>query len=349
MSRSFQSLPAVRTRVPLIIALGGASGSGKTKSALRLAKGMQKVFGGKINLLDTERKRALHYADEFEFEHTPFDPPYGPGDYSEALSHIRALKPGVCIVDQLSYEHEGIGGVLEMHESELDRMAGENWQKREACNMIAWSKPKAMRRRLLQEIVQIGAEFAIILCFRAKETVKPVKKDGKTVIEDQGFVPIAGAEFLYEATAAAMLYPGSNGIPTWLTEFKGEKAFIKLPGQFKDILSAGRQISEDMGQQLAQWAQGTPAKAPPPAAAAVATQAVGSMGSGQMPSAPAEDLPFGDEKPSLEKQGDEAAAKGLDALKAWYLALTKPDQAALRKRLDEVWKPQAGKVAVPAP
>ena len=257
MSRTFESTPAVRTRVPLIMAIAGASGSGKTMSALRLAVGMQQVFGGTINVIDTEKRRSLHYADQFKFEHTPFEPPYSPGDYSEALAHVRNLKPGVVIIDQLSYELDGLGGVLEMHEAELDRMAGNDWGKREKCKMAAWIRPKQDRRRLINELVQIGSDFAIIMLFRAKETAKPVKDaGGKTQIEDQGFMPIAAGEFLFEATASCVLYPGSNGVPTWQTEFKGEKLYMKLPAQFKDILAPGKQLSEDMGKRLAEWAKG---------------------------------------------------------------------------------------------
>lgn len=258
MTRAFETTPAVRTRVPLIVSIAAPSGGGKTFSALRLATGMQKVFGGDINVIDTEKRRALHYADQFKFVHTPFEPPYSPGDYSEVLAHVHKLKPGVVIIDQLSYEHDGLGGVLEMHEAELDRMAGNDWAKREKCNMAAWIRPKADRRRLINEIVQIGADFAIIMLFRAKETAKPVKEPGgRLVIEDQGLVPIGAPEFLFESGLGCVLYPSSNGVPTWKTEYKGEAMHMKLPVQFRDIIAPGKQLDETMGQKLAEWAKGT--------------------------------------------------------------------------------------------
>jgi hypothetical protein len=324
MSRTFESTPAVRARVPLIVGLAGASGSGKTKSALRLAVGMQQVFGGDINVVDTESRRALHYADEFRFIHTPFEPPYGPADYSDVLAHVRKLKPGVVVIDQLSYEHDGLGGVLEMHEAELDRMAGSDWQKRERVKMAAWIKPKADRRRLVNEIVQIGAEFAIIMCFRAKETAKPVRDaQGRTVIEDQGFMPIAASEFLFEATASCVLYPGSNGVPTWQTEFKGERLFMKLPGQFSSILAPGKQLSEEMGRQLAEWARGGGSK-PEPA-----------------PSKPARPL---DE---LIAAGDSIALDGTAKLEHWWLnTLSKEERVLLKPKIGG-WKELAARVPAP--
>lgn len=272
---------------------------------------MQEVFGGAVNVVDTESRRALHYASDFKFEHTPFDPPYSPGDYSDVLVHVKKLKPGIVIIDQLSYEHDGIGGVLEMHETELDRMAGNDYSKRDRMKMAAWIKPKQDRRRLINELVQIGSDFAIILLFRAKETAKPVKNQntGKIEIEDQGFLPIAAPEFLFEATASCVLYPGSNGIPTWQTEFKGERLYMKLPGQFRDILAPGKQLSEEMGRNLALWAKGAPPPAPP--------------------------RPL----PELIGAGDAIAEGGTESLRAWWSgnALTNAEKLLVKDRLDG-WK-----------
>ena len=64
-ARTFEAKPAVRQKVPLLCGLVGPSGGGKTFSALRLATGMQQVSGGDIYIVDTEARRALHYADRF--------------------------------------------------------------------------------------------------------------------------------------------------------------------------------------------------------------------------------------------------------------------------------------------
>lgn len=80
MVRTFVDKPAVRDKVPLLIGLAGPSGGGKTFSALRLASGMQRVSGGDVYVVDTESKRALHYADKFKFRHLEFTAPFGPLD-----------------------------------------------------------------------------------------------------------------------------------------------------------------------------------------------------------------------------------------------------------------------------
>lgn len=58
MSASFSFRPAARENVSLLLAFAGASGSGKTYTALTVAKGLA---GGKpIAFVDTEARRGLH-------------------------------------------------------------------------------------------------------------------------------------------------------------------------------------------------------------------------------------------------------------------------------------------------
>ncbi len=59
MSRVFQSSPARRKRVPLLLGIAGMAGSGKTYSALRLARGMITVVGGRWSRHRDEPHAAL--------------------------------------------------------------------------------------------------------------------------------------------------------------------------------------------------------------------------------------------------------------------------------------------------
>ena len=252
--RTFEDRPATRDKVPLLVGLMGPSGSGKTFSALRLATGIQTVSGGDIYFIDTEARRGLHYADRFKYRHMEFGAPFGSLDYLAAITHCVKKGAGVVIVDSMSHEHEGPGGVLEQHEQELDRMAGQDYGKRNSMNLIAWAKPKAARRQLISGLLQLNCNF--VFCFRAKEKAKPVKKDGKTTIENQGWMPIAGEEFVYEQTINCLLLPSSNGIPTWRTEEPGEKAMMKLPEQFRHMFGSGQTLDETIGAAMAEWATG---------------------------------------------------------------------------------------------
>jgi hypothetical protein len=157
----------------------------------------------------------------------------------------------LVIVDSMSHEHEGPGGVVEWHDSIVEKMAGDDYKKRERCSMVAWVKPKQARRRLLNSLVQMNLN--VILCFRANEKIKPVK-GGEP--EKLGFMPIAGVEFVYEMTCCALLPPCAGGVPQWRSEQPGEKMMIKLPEQFKPIFANPRPFDKAHGEAMAQWAKG---------------------------------------------------------------------------------------------
>lgn len=328
-ARTFEDKPAVRDLVPLLIGLMGPSGGGKTFSALRLATGIQTVTGGDIYVIDTEAKRALHYADRFKFRHIEFGAPFGSLDYLDALRYCVGKGAGVVVVDSMSHEHESPGGMIDFHEKELDRMAGDDFAKRERVKMLAWQKPKAARRTLINGLLQLNANF--IFCFRAKETAKPIKVSGKTEVVQQGFMPIAGEEFVFEQTVNCLLLPGAGGVPTWKSDFIGERKMTKLPEQFKDIFRESRALDEDIGKQLATWAKGG-SKAPAKVAQAP-TQA---------------DADF-DEPSATEKiaQFDDALAaaaeNGVDALRAAWDAIPKDYRETLKSALDSRHKMAAAK------
>lgn len=249
MTRTFDDRIAVRESTPLLVGLIGPSGTGKTYSALRLAEGFQRVNGGETYVVDTEARRSLHYAESFKFRHLAFGAPFGPLDYLAAIQHCVAKGAKTIVVDSMSHEHEGPGGVLEMHDVELARMGGQA-----SKSMLAWSKPKRERRALINAILQFNCNF--IFCFRAKEKMKIEKGKDPVAL---GFQPIAGEEFVYEMTLKCLLMPGADGFPTWKSDMQGEKMMIKIPKQFRDLFGSAPQLSEDVGAELAKWAAGTAA------------------------------------------------------------------------------------------
>jgi hypothetical protein len=301
MNNVFAIKPAVREQVPVMVGLMGASGSGKTYSALRLAAGIQRVTGGDICVIDTESRRALHYADDFKFLHMQFDAPFGPLRYLEAIKAAYDAGARTIVVDSMSHEHEGPGGVLEMHDKEVQRLGGG-----ERHNFPAWAKPKAERRQMINGILQVNANF--IFCFRAKEKTKPgTDANGRKALVEQGYMPIAGEEFVFEMTMNALLLPGSAGVPVWQSQYPGERAMMKLPRQFVDVMADGRQLDEAIGQSLAEWARG---KLPAPELSA-------------------DEI---DRLDRIEARGAEAAEMGEDAKKAWWASLDKRDQELIRAR-----------------
>ena len=264
VQRTFVDSQAVRGSTPMLFGLIGPSGSGKTYSALRLATGFQHVFGGETFVIDTEASRAKHYAELFRFRHVPFAAPFSPDDYIAAIKHCVAKGAKTIVIDSLSHEHSGQGGVLEWHAAEVERIMAAWRCNEDKANIPAWGKPKAARRRLINEITQ--ANCNVIACFRAKDKIKV---GGGKVIQ-MGWMPDAGEEFVFELTGKALLLPGAGGVPTWQSDQIGEKTMIKLPEYLRGIFSgaAGKPLDESIGQQLAKWAAGSDQAASPPPTAA---------------------------------------------------------------------------------
>lgn len=259
--RSFSDSPAIRKKVPLLIGVTGPSGGGKTYSALRLATGMAKVYGGEVVAIDTEHNRLLHYSDLFKFRHIPFAPPFSPLDFIDAIRHAIKIKNSVLIIDSMSMEHVGEGGVLDQH----DRMVLEKGMN---FNMLAWAEPKAQRRALINFILQ--SVDAAVFCFRAKEGLDLDTKPPTKL----GYQPQAGDEYIFELAANALLLEGAMGVPTWNPQEKGAKKFTKMPEQFRQLLTKHQgPLDERIGEEMAKWAiggpivQGPTSPPPPPSAA----------------------------------------------------------------------------------
>ncbi len=250
--RRFVVQPAVRRQVSLLLGLVGPSGAGKTFSALRVATGM--AGKGPIVLIDTENRRAQHYADQFNFQHIDFAPPYGPLDYLAALQAAAAVNPAVIIIDSLSHEHDGEGGTLDCVTAELERLAGADPGLQQKLATAAWRRPKAARRALLSGLLRMRAH--VILCIRATERTRMAREPVATEPVELGLTPITAPEFMFELTCSALLRAGAQGEPTWASALQGEHSAIKLPRQFAAMMKGGGPLSENHGRQLALWATG---------------------------------------------------------------------------------------------
>lgn len=261
---TFEFSEAVRQDVHLLIGIAGGTGAGKSWSALELATGLS---GGKpFAAIDTEEGRMLHYAPgpgepvvagkNFAFKHTHLRAPFRPSRYLEAIKAAEAAGYGVIVIDSMSHEHAGEGGLLDWHEEELDRMAKGDWAKRESCNMTAWIKPKMEHKEMVSHLLQIKAH--VIFCFRAEEKIEMAKNDkGKMEVRKKetptsydGWVPISEKRLPYEMTASFLMKAENPGVPLP----------IKLEAQHRPFFPLDRQLSREAGALLAKWAKG---EAPP--------------------------------------------------------------------------------------
>jgi AAA domain len=232
---------AVRTNTPIIIGLSGPSKSGKTYSALRLATGM--ANGGQIAMINTEGPRGHSYAEKFNYITADLEEPFSMKKYEEAIKAAAELNPSVLIIDSVSHAHEGSGGMLDQHETELDRMAGNDFKKRDRMTWAAWIKPKADEANMINTMLRVGC--SIILCFRAKEKLKIVK--GKDPV-DLGWQPIGSERIHFETAFTLTLPPFSVGKP--------DMAASMMREPFDTMIKGDVQLNEDLGKKIAEWAKG---------------------------------------------------------------------------------------------
>ncbi len=189
-ANEFQFHKAIRQQIRLLIGLSGGTGSGKTFSAMRIAKGL--AGEKRFCVIDTENGRASLYAPPddqpavnhpgtFDFDVIELHAPFTPDRYLQAIEAAERAGFPVIVVDSASHEWAGDGGILDMQEDELYRMAKDDYGKREACKMASWVKPKMSHKAMVTRLLQLKAH--VILCFRAEPKVEMSKDDrGKTVV-----------------------------------------------------------------------------------------------------------------------------------------------------------------------
>lgn len=249
-ARKFEDVPATREGhiTPLIIGITAQQNCGKTWSALRLGTGIQRVVGGDIYGIDAEDGRMLAYSDYFRFRHVPFEPPHGPDDYRAAISHCAKRGATIVIVDQLSSEHDGEGGVLDQIEQYIESKGGGEQHK-----WTAHIAPKRARRKLNREIVHLAKSIVFILLYRAEEKTRPTA-GGKP--EKLGLQTISTSNLPYSMTVRFLLSPGGDGVPILQPTQPAERGLIKNPEQFKGWFVQGEALCEEMGERMATWARG---------------------------------------------------------------------------------------------
>jgi len=157
---------AERKQVKMRLALQGLSGSGKTYSALLLAFGITNAWN-KIAVIDTENGSADLYAHLGEYRVLPLSQPFTPEHYIQAISQCESEGAEVIIIDSISHEWEGMGGILSIHGG----MTGNSFTN--------WHKVTPRHNAFIQSMLQSPSH--VIATIRSKQAYVLNLKEGNYV------------------------------------------------------------------------------------------------------------------------------------------------------------------------
>lgn len=295
--RAFTIAPAVPQWQQTITALFGLPGCGKTYSAIAMAAGAASVVGGKIGVIDTEARRACHYADRWQFLHCEMAPPFSSEDYLDAIEAMVAQGVTALVVDSMSHEHEGEGGTLEAHEAEVDKRGGGA-----KAGFAAWNPVKAKHKRLVSRMLQLRCHM--FLCFRAKDILN-------AKYERVGLQPVAGRNLRYEMTTQLLLDHLRPGHPVYDGATPDQREQIKagyLRDQPGSPFRPGMRLGEEHGAWLARWSRGEAVLTLAPETAAVVAAFDAAKSPADMAIANDERVKLWERMSSAEKQAVRDAA-----------------------------------------
>ena len=189
-----------------MIGIYGESGSGKTMSALLLARGFVGP-DGIIGMVDSESGRGSLYADVIPGGYQVLDltAPFSPGHYIEAVNYV-SKHAKIGVLDSGSHEWEGIGGVLDMA-AEIESRSGKG--------LHCWIKPKLEHAKFMLTLLQSPIPW--IICLRAKHKSRQIKrfderknKEVTEIVKDEFTTPIQADDFLFEMTAHLEIQQGDH-------------------------------------------------------------------------------------------------------------------------------------------
>jgi len=324
----FEFKLAERSATIPLIGLYGVSGAGKTYSALMLARGLVGPKG-RILMIDTESGRGQLYADRIPGGYMvgELSEPFTPERYRKAI--IDGGKAAdVLIIDSMSHEWEGVGGVRDMA-ARIEEKSGKP-------GLHCWIKPKSAHAHLMLTVLQCPCP--LIVCLRAKHRSRQIKNaQGRTeILRDDFATPIQAEDFIFEMTVHAEIVADHTLRVTKCSHPDLEKVFV-----------SGQMVSIETGEKLAEWCKGvtkpvTPSKkseAPSPVASDSAEGPIPeptTRGSSAQPSHWIDDL-----KRQLEADGSaEAVERTRNAYRERVKGGSKADQRyamnMVEKRLKEL-------------
>lgn len=217
---------AKRHQVKLRLGLSGASGFGKTYSALLLAYGITNDWS-KIAIIDTENNSASLYSHLGDFNVLVLTEPFQPERYIKAIETCEKAGMEVIIIDSITHEWSGQGGCLEIHEK-----LGGRFQD--------WSKVTPRHNAFIEKI--LNSKCHIITTVRRKTDYSlDADMNGKTRVVKHGTKEETRTGFEYELTVNFELINDKH----LATASKDRTGLFMNKPEFL--------INSEIGKQLIQW------------------------------------------------------------------------------------------------
>jgi len=216
---------AERKNAKLRLAIAGPTGSGKTFTALLLAKGI----GGRIAVADTENSSAELYDDLVEFDHANIQPPYTPEKFISVIKAAEKAGFDTLILDSITHEWSGVGGCLEM----VDKLSSSTFK---GNSWGAWSQVTPQHRKFIDAMLQ--SSINIIVTMRSKMETIQTNDNGKKKVEKVGMKAEQRDGIEYEFSTVLDLTHDNIAVAT-----KDRSRLFLEP----------RQLNESDGALLKQW------------------------------------------------------------------------------------------------
>ena len=186
---------ANRTQSKIRLGLQAAAGFGKSYSALLIAYGLCGAWN-KVVVIDSESGSSHLYSDLGDYSVVSLSKPFSPERYIQAIELCEQGGYEVIIIDSISHEWEGQGGILDIHSN----MVGNSFTN--------WSKVTPRHNSFVQAILQSKAH--VIATIRTKSDYVLSEKNGKMVPEKVGLKGITKEGLDYEFTIVLDLDSKSN-------------------------------------------------------------------------------------------------------------------------------------------